>query len=101
MLTFNLLERLEKVKKTGMDSWLACCPSHNDKTPSLAIKEVDNGTILLKCFAGCDNYSVVSAVGLELSDLFPPRPDRIKGRSPISKPFPATDILKALSAEID
>jgi DNA primase len=38
--------------------FMACCPAHNDINPSLAIDE-NNGSLLVKCFAGCDQDSVV------------------------------------------
>jgi len=66
----DFLNKLEKVRgKRG--HWVACCPAHEDKRPSLAITETDDGRILLKCFAGCSAYEVVSAVGMDLTDLFP------------------------------
>lgn len=48
---------------------MACCPAHDDKTPSLSISEGENGRMLLKCFAGCSVESVSSALGLNVSDL--------------------------------
>ena len=41
----KLLDRLSKVKKTGPGQWVACCPSHDDRTPSLAIRETDEGLV--------------------------------------------------------
>jgi len=35
------------------DGWLACCPAHEDRHPSLSIKVADD-RLLLHCFAGCD-----------------------------------------------
>lgn len=64
-----LLPRLEKVRETAPDQWLACCPAHDDRSPSLSIKRVDD-RILLNCFSGCPASDVVAAVGLRLSDLF-------------------------------
>jgi CHC2 zinc finger len=69
----TLLSRLEKVKRTGNGRWVACCPSHEDRKPSLSIRD-DAGKVLLHCFGGCDVYSVVAAVGMELDQLFPPKP---------------------------
>ena len=66
----TLLSRVHKLKKTGDSKWLACCPAHDDKTPSLAIKLADD-RILIHCFTGCDVSSIISALGLELSDLMP------------------------------
>ena len=48
---------------------MALCPGHADKERSLSIKETE-GKTLLNCFAGCENSSIVAAVGLSLSDLF-------------------------------
>ena len=67
-----LLSRLEKVRNTGPDSWSACCPAHDDKGPSLSIRDAD-GKLLIHCFAGCSVHDVVGAVGLDIADLFPPR----------------------------
>ena len=64
----TLLSRVQKLKKMGDGKWLACCPAHDDKTPSLAIKLADE-RILIHCFAGCDVSGIVDALGLELSDL--------------------------------
>ena len=66
----TLLSRVHKLKKTGDSKWLACCPAHDDKSPSLAIKLADD-RILIHCFAGCDVSAIVSALELELSDLMP------------------------------
>jgi hypothetical protein len=68
----NVLGRLDGVKQTGTGKWIAKCPSHPDKTPSLSLAEAD-GKVLIHCFSGCAAGDVVAAIGLELSDLFPPR----------------------------
>ena len=60
-----LLSQLSKVKPNGRGQYSACCPSHNDKSPSLVIRQTDDGKILLKCFAGCSAYEIVSAIGLD------------------------------------
>jgi len=95
MLADKIISRLEGVKDTGQDRWNARCPAHEDRSPSLAIKEV-NDRLLVHCFAGCSTYEIVSAVGLELSDLFP---EKRESHKPLSRPFPASDILKCLSLE--
>ena len=66
-----LLSKLEKVSGRH-GQYTARCPSHEDRSPSLSIAEGDDGSVLVHCFAGCDVHQVVSSVGLELSDLFPP-----------------------------
>lgn len=67
----KLLPRLGRVKKTGPDRWQALCPAHDDKTPSLSIRELPDGTLLLKCWSGCGGADIVAAAGLRLHDLFP------------------------------
>lgn len=69
----RLLARLDKVKANGNGRWLACCPAHDDRSPSLAIRETDDGTILVKCFAGCAIADILVAVGMEMHELFPNR----------------------------
>lgn len=67
-----LLSRLEKVKRNGDQSWMACCPAHDDKDPSMAITETDAGKVLLKCFCGCSAPEIMNALGLPMSVLFHP-----------------------------
>jgi hypothetical protein len=90
----KLLSHLEKVKATGPNKWLARCPAHPDKHPSLSIKQTDAGAILIHCFAGCDVQSVVSCIGLTLSDLMPERSqgyDRTKNKAPKFNKFELFD----------
>ena len=43
----------------GSDGWYSCiCPAHNDKNPSLSIKESDNGKLIVKCYTGCSPKSI-------------------------------------------
>ena len=93
----KLLSRLEEVKQTGSGIWSASCPAHQDKSPSLRITEKPDGRILIHCFAECAPLDILMAVGLEFSDLFPER--LVDHISPLRKPFPAADVLEALSTE--
>lgn len=68
----KILERLSKVKQRKPDQWMACCPAHDDRDPSLSIKEAHDGKVLLHCWSGCTADEIVAAIGLELSDLFEP-----------------------------
>ena len=77
MIADTLLHRLDGVRPTGQDQWVARCPAHEDKSPSLSIAEKDD-RVLIHCHAGCDVNEVVDAVGLNITDLFPPRQDRGK-----------------------
>lgn len=51
--------------------WSARCPAHEDRHPSLAVNVTDDGTVLVKCHAGCEIGAIVGAMDLELKDLFP------------------------------
>jgi hypothetical protein len=92
----NLIARLDAVRITGLGRWLARCPAHEDRHPSLAIRALEDGRTLLHCFAGCQIDSVVSALGLRLSDLFPSRPSDYP---PERRPWPAEDVLRAAAHE--
>lgn len=96
----GLLARLDKAKRTGQGRWIACCPAHQDKHPSLSIRETDDGTILLKCWAGCGAADVVAAIGMTLADLFPNRPDDYHHK-PIKKGqrWIPRDVIEALASE--
>ncbi|MDA8258689.1 MAG: DNA primase [Betaproteobacteria bacterium] len=96
-----LLEKLDGVKRTGQGRWMARCPAHQDKRPSLSVRELDDGRVLVHCFSnGCSAHEIVSAAGLEISDLFPPRPDDpAQFGKPERRPFPAADILRAVAFE--
>lgn len=63
-----LLSRLDKVRQTG-PSWMACCPAHEDRSPSLRIRQAED-RILLYCLAGCHAEDVIAAVGLTWADLY-------------------------------
>jgi hypothetical protein len=61
-------------RRTGKGKWVACCPAHLDKTPSLAIVEGKRG-VLLKCMSqGCSIKDIVFALRLKMSDLFYSKP---------------------------
>jgi hypothetical protein len=98
----NLLNRLDDVKDNGRNKWLAKCPAHKDKRPSLSIREADSGAVLVKCWASCEVAEIVSAVGLELSDLFPPRENFTDGKSQRrERVITAADGLRLLDFEAD
>jgi hypothetical protein len=90
-----LLSRLSKVKGRN-GAWTACCPAHDDKSPSLAIREED-GKVLLHCFGGCEVSSVVAALGMEMTDLFPPSEPKYQPQPKVK--FFASDLLKVIALE--
>lgn len=95
----RLIPRLDHARETGPDRWLARCPAHDDVNPSLAIRETDDGRVLVHCFAGCGAVDVVGAVGLKLCDLFPDdRRDR--GPIPARDRHVPRDVLRAVAVEV-
>ena len=50
--------------------WLAHCPGHDDRSPSLSVGEGDDHRVLLQCFAGCQANDICDALGLSVSHLF-------------------------------
>ncbi len=98
MSASQVIERLQKVRKTGAMRWIACCPAHPDKTPSLAVSETDEGRVLIKCFAECAPNDILAAIGLSFDALFPERLPKDVYK-PIRKPFPAADVLELLRHE--
>lgn len=95
----NLLSRLEGLRAgSGADRWIARCPAHEDRSPSLSIRLADTGAILVKCFAGCGAVDVMGALGLSMTDLFP-EPLTKTYLPRIRAPFSALDAMRCLAAE--
>ena len=93
----NLLSRLDKVRQSGGE-WTALCPAHDDKNPSLGIKESDNGVLLVKCHVGCATRDIMAAVGLGLPDLYPEHLRKGRKGAGYSDPEAAARIAKAKAA---
>jgi len=64
----DFLDLLPGYKTLGNGKYLAKCPGHDDKNPSLSIT-FKNRKILLHDHGGCMTENVVSAMGLTLADL--------------------------------
>lgn len=98
MTVETLLNRLDKLRKTGAGRWVCRCPAHDDKGPSLAIRELEDGRVLLHCFAGCEPISVLDALGLTFTDLFPEQLTQGHMKRE-RRPFIASDVLRCLAFE--
>jgi hypothetical protein len=94
-----LLSRLDRVKRTGVSRWVALCPAHLDKTPSLSICEKDDGRVLVHCFADCPVQDVLDAAGVDMAELFPPRPLKMEGIRPERRPWIPSDAFDVLRHE--
>lgn len=92
-----LLSRLEGVRRTSR-GWLARCPAHADKNPSLSVKEGERG-VLLRCWSGCDLAEVCQAMGLRISDLFDDAPIP-RGTHPSQKPKSPDRVASAYQFEL-
>jgi hypothetical protein len=68
MTAEDLLPHLEAVRR-GSRGYRARCPAHDDKTPSLSIREGKRG-LLIHCFAGCSLDEVTAALSIRVADLF-------------------------------
>ncbi len=66
----EVLSHFESVRRNGR-GYVARCPAHEDRVPSLSIKEA-GGRVLLYCFGGCKTADVLAAAGLTWADLGPP-----------------------------
>ena len=93
----NLLSHLTGVKRTGNGRYLACCPAHGDKHASLSIRELDDGRILVHCFAECQTVEVMLALGLPMWELFPDAPSFHLPKQ--RRAFAPMDVLRAVASE--
>ena len=96
----RFVSRLGKVRGRN-GSWTAQCPAHEDKSPSLSVRETEDGRVLVHCFGGCDVQSVLGAVGMDMTDLFSDRPERYDGHitKQVKPAFYASDLLRIASFE--
>jgi hypothetical protein len=96
-----ILSRLEKIRETGSNRWLARCPAHEDKSPSLSIRELPDGRTLLHCFAGCAAEDILAAVGLSWKELHPETHTGTRSGAPSwTRRFNPLDLLQIVSEEV-
>ena len=55
------LSSLDKFSRVGQDRYVACCPAHDDRNPSLSITQTRD-KVLVHCFAGCEQRDVLQAL---------------------------------------
>lgn len=48
-------------RKAG-GGWSARCPAHDDRTPSLSLRDAGDGKVLVCCHAGCDQGEVIASL---------------------------------------
>ncbi len=67
-LAAAIAHRCPQARQHG-DQWQACCPAHDDHTPSLSITPATD-KVLLYCHAQCPLDAILAALGLTRRDLF-------------------------------
>lgn len=61
MLTAETIAKALGGHKSGQ-GWMARCPAHDDRRPSLAIRDDRGGRTLVRCHAGCQQADVIAAL---------------------------------------
>lgn len=93
----DLLSRLDRVRQTGSGRWIASCPTRNDRNPSMTIRLLDDGRVLLHDHGGASAHEILDALGLDWSALFPE--DTKPQDKPQRRPFPAMDVMRCVAFE--
>lgn len=65
----RLRDHGQRAQRSSGGNTMAQCPAHPDRNPSLALREIE-GSVLVKCHAGCDIADVMKALDLKLADLY-------------------------------
>jgi putative DNA primase/helicase len=80
-------------------TWLARCPAHDDRKPSLSIRHANDGKVLVHCHASCDQERVIAELrGLGLWPSDGPRAPSRKVRAPVQHKLHPDDIGQSKSA---
>ncbi|MFT4174073.1 MAG: hypothetical protein QM639_16035 [Rhodocyclaceae bacterium] len=93
----TLLNRLDRVRKTGPHSWIARCPTRDDRKPSLSVRELDDGRVLIHDFGGDSVDEILSVLNLGFDALFPDKP--IGNARSERAPFSYADALRCIDFE--
>lgn len=102
---------LNRLKSTGGNKWVACCPVHEEKTPSLSIKQLDDRSYIMHCFGcGANGVDVFNTLGANKKELFGDKdngdyiPQKVKDEYMEDKFFIAvyeSDIKKGIKPKLD
>ena len=94
-----LFSRLHGVRQTGAGRYLARCPAHDDRSPSLSIRDGDDGRVLIHCFAGCETEDILTSIGMTFSDIMPERVGAEHSYKPVRNRILPREALEALDHE--
>jgi len=79
-----------------LDSWQAECPTHDDTKPSLNVRRNHDGTVWIKCWAGCSKEGILHALGLEWRDLWDASEHDAGRAKPFVKPLLPPHLRRAM-----
>jgi len=79
-LVLAALERCGCDPRPTGEGWMAKCPAHDDRNPSLHVTRGDSHPVVLHCFAGCEPHEVLQQLGLRWEDVMEPRYRNTSGR---------------------
>ncbi|TMQ78401.1 hypothetical protein ACCUM_1629 [Candidatus Accumulibacter phosphatis] len=92
----KFLSRVEH-RQTGPGRWQFRVPTRKDRHMSGAVRETDEGVLLLHDFGGDSVPDILDAIGLQPSDLFP---EKLTHHAKSERrPFPASDVLRCVAFE--
>jgi hypothetical protein len=96
----DILTHLQKVKRLGDGRYIALCPCHNDRNPSLGVTLKPDGKWLIRCFScGAKGIDVCNTLGIDPISLYPsnnnPRYEKQKRSG-----FSALQLMNAMEADL-
>jgi len=92
----KVLPRLASYREIAPGQWRGKLPSHEGRRDHLAVRETDDGTVLLHDFAGRTLEEVLAELDLEARDLYPERRAHISAPGKYRPPMPSARELLAL-----
>jgi hypothetical protein len=84
-MTAAQIAELLHARRSGTGRWMARCPAHGDKTPSLSIREAPDGRTLIHCHAGCGLMNILEACSLHPRELFAGPPPSAETRKAVAE----------------
>jgi hypothetical protein len=67
---YGVLQRAGRDPRGNETKFVARCPNHPDRNPSLVVSEGEDGRALLFCHTGCTLEDILQASGLTFPELF-------------------------------
>lgn len=93
-----VLPKLERIHKVA-DGYTACCPAHDDSSPSLSVRAGNDQPVVFHCHAGCDQAAILDALGLTWEDISKPREERERSTDEWTPAGPASDVYDYRGAD--